>query len=181
MLKGIFGHFKTIMRHKWEVFKISAKVGIPIRGLLHDLSKFSPSEFFVGAKYYTGKRSPNEGERKDFGFSTAWIHHKGIERHHFEHWRDYDPNTGIERPVEMPVIFLKEMFCDRVAASKTYMGKDYTDCEPLKYFLKAKGKRSIGEKTSDRLELFLTVLAEKGEKEAFKFVREYRIKDADSK
>lgn len=178
-MRGAVGHAKTILKHKWEVFLLSVKVGIPFRGLLHDLSKFSPTEFIVGARFYSGKRSPNEGERAEIGYSTAWIHHKGKERHHFEHWRDYDPKTGIERPVEMPLIFLKEMFCDRVAASKVYMGEGYTDEEPLKYFLKAKGKRSIGEKTSQRLELFLTILSEKGEKEACRFVKEYKITDSE--
>ena len=42
---NIFGHLKTITKHKWVVFKLSIKAGIPIRGLLHDLSKYSPTEF----------------------------------------------------------------------------------------------------------------------------------------
>ena len=174
-MNRFFGHLKTVLRHKKEVFRLSLKVGIPYRGFMHDMSKFAPTEFFQGVKYFTGTKSPNEGERNEKGYSEAWIHHKGIERHHFEHWRDYDPSTGIERAVEMPLIYLKEMFCDRVAASKVYMGKNYTDGAPLQYFLRAKGKRLIGEKTSDRLEMFLTVLSEKGENEACRFVKEYKI------
>ena len=58
-IKNIFGHLKTITKHKWVVFKLCIKAGIPIRGILHDLSKYSLTEFIESAKYYQGgKRSP---------------------------------------------------------------------------------------------------------------------------
>jgi len=64
------------------------------QGLLHDLSKYSPVEFLVGCKYYQGTRSPNNAEREDIGVSTSWLHHKGRNKHHFEHWVDYSVNDG---------------------------------------------------------------------------------------
>ena len=72
-----FRHFKTITKHRHQVIRHCFKAGIGFQGLFHDLSKYSPSEFIVGAKYYQGSRSPNEGEREDYGYSKAWIHHKG--------------------------------------------------------------------------------------------------------
>ena len=60
----IINHFKTITEHKKEVLKGCIKAGIPLQGLMHDLSKYMPSEFIVGAIYYQGNRSPNEGERE---------------------------------------------------------------------------------------------------------------------
>ena len=73
------------------VLKHCIKAGIFWRGLLHDLSKYSPSEFLAGVKYFQGNRSPNEMERELFGYSSAWLHHKGRNRHHFEYWNDCIP------------------------------------------------------------------------------------------
>lgn len=169
-------HFITITRHRNKVIGNCFRAGIPIRGLLHDLSKYSPYEFIVGAKHYQGTRSPNEGERESYGYSKAWMHHKGRNRHHFEYWTDYDCVTKQIKAVEMPKKFVIEMFCDRVAASKIYNGKNYTDSSPLEYFMKAKGIRLIHPKTSDEIEFLLTMLAEKGEKETFKYIRKIRRK-----
>ena len=60
------------------------KIGLYKQGLTHDLSKYSPTEFLVGYKYYQGNRSPNNAEREETGVSKAWLHHKGRNRHHFE-------------------------------------------------------------------------------------------------
>ena len=127
---NIWGHFKTITRHRHQVIKHCKKAGILWQGLFHDLSKYSPSEFVVGAKFYQGTRSPNEMERKVFGYSRAWMHHKGRNKHHFEYWTDYNPETRTYGPVKMPLRHVKEMFCDRVAASKIYQGEKYTDAHP---------------------------------------------------
>ena len=164
-------HFRTITKHRHEVIKNSAKAGILWQGLLHDLSKYSCTEFRAGAKFYLGNRSPNEGERREFGYSRAWMHHKGRNRHHFEYWTDYNPETHIMSPVKMPIKYVKEMFCDRVAASKVYNGKNYTDGSSLEYFLKAKGRRVIHPETSDLLEKLFIMLKEKGEKETFKYIK----------
>ena len=104
----IINHFKTITEHKKEVLKGCIKAGIPLQGLMHDLSKYMPSEFIVGAIYYQGNRSPNEGEREAYGYSKAWMHHKGRNRHHFEYWTDYDTVTRIMSPVKMPYKYVAE-------------------------------------------------------------------------
>ena len=140
-MRNFFGHLNTIMRHRRKVILHCAKAGILYRGLLHDLSKYSPTEFIPGVRHFIGTRSPNEGERTLKGYSEAWMHHKGRNRHHFEYWTDYNPETKVVSPVKMPVVFVKEMFCDRVAASKVYQGKNYTDEHPYKYF--APGKSSV--------------------------------------
>ena len=159
------GHFKTITRHRHMVIKHCKKA------LFHDLSKYSPTEFIPGAKYYQGNRSPNEAEREEYGYSKAWLHHKGRNRHHFEYWTDYSPATRKMEGVKMPLRYVKEMFCDRVAASKIYMGDKYTDDAPLNYFMKAKKTRMIHPETSDLLEKLLRMLSEKGEDETFRYIR----------
>lgn len=169
----IIRHFITITRHRNQVIRHCFKCGIGWQGLGHDLSKYSPAEFFPGARFWTGTKSPQEGERREYGYSPAWLHHKGRNRHHFEYWTDYDPVTRKVSPVKMPARFVAEMFCDRVAASKIYQGKNYTDRHPLLYFEKAKANRFIHPETSDELERLLRILAEEGEEKAFAAVREY--------
>jgi hypothetical protein len=82
-------HFCTITRHRWLVRRGCFKIGLYWQGLTHDLSKYAPVEFWNGARYYQGTRSPNDMEREATGMSQAWLHHKGRNRHHFEYWVDY--------------------------------------------------------------------------------------------
>lgn len=164
-------HFITITRHRHCVMAHCFRAGIGLQGLFHDLSKYGPTEFLSGARYYQGTRSPNELERELFGYSRAWLHHKGRNRHHFEYWHDVNPETKLYAPVPMPLRFLKEMFCDRVAASKIYQGKNYTDEHPLHYFLRGDARRMMHPKTADQLEAWLRMLAEQGERATFAQIR----------
>lgn len=164
-------HFKTITHHRHKVIGHCMKAGIGWQGLWHDMSKYSPSEFWRGAKYYKGTCSPNVGEREERGYSEAWLHHKGRNRHHFEFWTDYSAVLRKIIPVKMPLRYVAEMFCDRVAASKIYKGKDYKDSDPLDYFQHGKANRFIHPETSDLLERLLVMLAERGEKETFAYLR----------
>ncbi len=164
-------HFHTITRHRHQVIKNCFRAGIFWQGLRHDLSKYSLTEFIPGAKYYQGDRSPNAQEREVNGYSVAWLHHQGRNKHHFEYWQDYNPKTRLKEPVKMPLRYVKEMFCDRVAASKIYYGNSYTDDMPLAYFEKGKHCRAIHPETSELIEHLLTMLKEKGEKETFRYIR----------
>ena len=170
MNKG-FAHFKTVIKHRHMVIRHCKKAGILKQGLFHDLSKFSPTEFKPGAKFFLGNRSPNEGEREEYGYSLAWIHHKGRNKHHFEYWTDYNAKTRVLEPVKMPIKYVKEMFCDRVAASKIYMKENYNDSCPLEYFMRSKGKRVIHKETSAFLEKLLVMLKDEGEDKVFEYLR----------
>lgn len=166
-------HFKTITKHRHAVIRNCFKAGIPLQGLRHDLSKYLPSEFIPGAKFYQGTRSPNEAEREKYGYSAAWLHHKGRNKHHFEYWTDYNPAERRVMPVKMPRRYVAEMFCDRVAASKIYQGKNYTDEHPIYYFTRGKERRVIHSETSAELETLLTMLKEKGESETFAYLKKW--------
>lgn len=168
----ILKHFITVTRHRHRVMTHCFRAGIGWQGLWHDLSKYSPAEFWVGARYYQGHRSPNEEERRIHGYSRAWMHHKGRNRHHYEYWTDYHPETKLVEPVKMPLRYVAEMFCDRVAASKIYRGKEYADGDPLAYFLNAKARRRIHPETAALLEGWLQMLAEQGEDAAFAHIRQ---------
>lgn len=166
-----FLHFRTITRHRHRVIAHCFRAGIGFQGLFHDLSKYSPTEFFPGARYYQGSRSPNERERELFGYSLAWMHHKGRNRHHFEYWTDLNPATKMYEPVPMPMRYVKEMFCDRVAASKIYQGKNYTDAHPLAYFTRGNARAKMHSTTADLLQEWLTMLAEQGEDATFFYIK----------
>lgn len=172
---NITGHFKTITRHRHLVMKNCFKAGIPINGLLHDLSKYSPAEFIPGImNYEEGKRSPNEHEREVKGYSSAWLHHKGRNKHHFEYWFDISTKTKQYEPLRMPLCYLKETFCDRVAACKIYKGENYKDSDPLEYYLSKRpdaGYSLLHPCTACILEKWLRMLATEGEKATFDHIR----------
>lgn len=171
-------HFKTITYHKYLVMQGCFRVGLYWQGLTHDLSKYMPSEFFVGAKYYQGTRSPNNAEREAKGYSSAWLHHKGRNKHHYEYWIDYSMKDieGGMRPAQMPVRYVIEMFMDRVAASKVYNKENYKDSDPLKYFLSGKNQDLLHPKTRKQLEILLRMLAKRGETETFAYIRKRILK-----
>lgn len=171
MMNRFIGHLTTVIRHRHMVMIHCFKAGIIKRGLLHDLSKFSPTEFIPGVTYFQGNRSPNEREREVEGASKAWMHHKGRNRHHFEYWTDYNPKIRKMEPVKMPDVFIFEMFCDRVAASKIYNGADFNYNMPLEYYMRGKTHRLIESETAAKLEFLLRMLAEKGEKKTFRYIR----------
>ena len=165
-------HFKTITRHRWLVRGGCFRVGLYWQGLTHDLSKYSPTEFRSGAKYFQGTRSPNAAEREDKGYSEAWIHHKGRNRHHYEYWTDMSRETLNYESVPMPRKYLVEMVMDRRAACIVYQGVNYKDDSALIYFNKSRERELMHEKTRRELHYILTMLAEQGEKETFRFLKE---------
>ena len=157
--------------------KYCFKVGLYKQGLLHDLSKYSPSEFILGVIYYQGTRSPNAAEREKKGYSAAWLHHKGRNKHHYEYWLDYSPNAEVGlQGNKMPVRYVVEMFIDRMAACKTYYGEDYRNDSPLNYFLKNQGHYTMHEDTMELLEKLLTMLANEGEEPTLKYIKKVLLK-----
>ncbi len=179
-------HFKTITKHRREVRRLCFKIGLYRQGLTHDLSKYSPSEFIPGCWYYQGFRSPNDQERQLTGCSRSWMHHKGRNRHHFEYWidypsqemRDFVKNGGTRmgllpqfQAVEMPLKYVAEMFCDRVAACKVYKGDAYTQADPLAYQDKMRPHVFMHPETEALITELLTVLRDRGEEEACRHIR----------
>ena len=164
-------HFITITNHRHKVIAHCFRAGIGWQGLGHDLSKYSPAEFFPGAKYYQGTRSPGEAQRESEGYSAMWLHHQGRNKHHYEYWFDYVPAARAYTAVKMPVRYVAEMFCDRMAACKTYQKEQYTDRSALAYFMRGQARSRMHPETAALLEGWLRTLAEQGEQEAFAAVR----------
>ncbi len=109
-LTKIKGHLSTINKHKAVVTWLCFRCGLYKQGLLHDLSKYTPTELKTGFKYYQGFRSPIDAQKEAEGCSMSWLHHKGRNPHHWEYWLD-NAKTGVcAQP--MPKRYVYEMFCD---------------------------------------------------------------------
>ena len=169
-------HFITITRHRWLVRGGCFRVGLYWQGLTHDLSKYSPTEFLTGARYYQGTRSPNAAEREEKGYSEAWMHHKGRNRHHYEYWTDMNMGSRQYESVVMPRKYLAEMVMDRRAACIVYQGKDYHPSSALEYLERSRERNLMHPETVRQLRYILTMLAEKGEKETFRYIKKDVLK-----
>ena len=168
LLKNGWNHFRTITEHKWVVMQGCFQVGLYKQGILHDLSKYTPEEFRTGVLYFQGNRSPNAAA----GYSRAWLHHKGRNKHHYEYWIDLavDKSEGLQG-MKIPVNYVVEMFMDRVAASKIYAKGDYTDSHPLNYYKKSWKYMTIHPDSRKLLERLLLMLSRCGEERTFAYIR----------
>ena len=176
--KAFFLHLHTINRHRRMVRRHCFRVGLYWQGLVHDLSKYSPTEFWAGVKYYQGVRSPNVAERNINGYSKAWIHHKGRNKHHYEYWTDYSIETG--NPLEyvrMPRRYFVESLMDRIAANKVYAGATYKDSDPLDYLLTRDSESHMNKEDHAEFLRILTMLARDGEKRTFEYLRKVYLKE----
>ena len=162
MIKNMFKHFITITKHKWVVFKLCVKIGIPWRGFVHDLSKYSKTEFLESAKYYKGTYSPIQACKQENGYSQAWLHHKGKNKHHLEYWYDY------KAPVSMPMLpytYTLEMICDTLAAGIIYNGKNWNNSTQLEYWKRELQRDEKEPKINVHMKNLLTEVYEQVSKE----------------
>ena len=139
-IKNFVLHLNLVNKHRFTVFKLCVKAGVPFRGLVHDLSKYSPTEFFESVKYYDGNKSPISNCKKENGYSKAWLHHKGRNKHHIEYWYDYAAPE--ETPI-MPYKYTVEMICDTLAAGITYQKEKWTKDYQLQYYLNDRNKKRV--------------------------------------
>ena len=165
MLKKIWLHFKLITKHRLLVLKLCAKAGLIWRGLTHDLSKYGPTEFFESSKYYVGYKSPIQVAREEREYSSAWLHHKGRNKHHEEYW--YDFNAPVKAPV-IPYKYTVEMLCDNLAAGMTYKRKDFKKEYPLWYWKNVKNMDLFHPKMQAFFEDVYEEIAKKGIDEVLK-------------
>ena len=171
----LFKHLKIINKHKYHVTKLCFRCGLYKQGVLHDLSKYSFIELRTGAKYYDdGTRSPNGIERKLTGCSKAWLHHKGRNKHHWEYWVDFDSRGAT--PSKMPINYVVEMFCDRVAATYVYSGKNYNCKAPLEYYERTNFYYIMEEQTNQILVDMLTYLANNGLDKTIIYIKKQYLK-----
>lgn len=171
-LERLFGHIGTVIKHKRYVRYGCFRMGIYMQGIMHDMSKFSPTEFIPSVKYYSGTFSPNATSRVLTGVSASWLHHKGRNKHHFEYWIDYV--AGGEAKLEgcrMPLKYVAEMVADRYAACVAYNRDSYTCADPWNYYAKGSEHITIDADTRAVLEAALKKMRDEGEDAAFAYMR----------
>lgn len=133
---------KYLFRHKWFVFQAGRKLGVNwFQLLIHDWSKFLPSEWFPYANYFYGNYpSEMEHTENDFGqkhfihpekktkeywerrFNIAWLHHQKRNKHHWQYWVLMN-DDGTIQAMEIPDKYLNEMIADWCGAGRAITGK----------------------------------------------------------
>ena len=140
--KNILKHWRKIHLHRKWVRYYCFLAGIPWRGLVHDLSKYSPTEFFESARYYVGTSSPINAAKKDRGYSIAWLHHKGRNRHHWAYWSDEFSKGTIIYP--MPKNDFVELVCDFLGAAHAYTESNFSYTNELEWWKKDREDNNKG-------------------------------------
>ena len=161
-------HLKTVLIHKYHVFRACIDCGIPFRGLVHDLSKLSLSEIYI-YKYYSGTYSPIVNEKKSIGYSSAWQHHKCRNKHHWQYWLDEE--DGSIYPIKIPIKYLIELVCDYIGAGKAYDKTKWTKDTPLNYYNTQKDKIIMHKDSKQLLEDIFIMISEEGWYKASRYLK----------
>ena len=155
-----FKYLFYIIRHKWYVMIECFKRGLIWRGLLHDLSKLLPDEFFPYMNWFYNKYGVNienkqKIDNKDVrkhkkffdNFNKAWLKHQHRNKHHYQYWNLlYD--DGTEKQLKIPDKYKIEMLCDWIGAGKAIIGKNNIK----DWWNKTKDKKKINKKVFKWLE-----------------------------
>lgn len=175
-MKKYFKYFITICKHKWFVFKECFACGIVWQGIIHDMSKFGKTEFFSSAKYFCEDKSPHYGDAAENGYSLAWLHHKGHNKHHWEFWTDFNEEDGSIKVNKIPYKYVVEMVCDWVGAGKVYSKDKWTNSSPIEYYYKVRKGRHFNKKTETLIVHFLRVIENEGLEEFHKQAKSELLK-----
>ena len=170
MIRNFFLHLHTVNTHRFLVCRFCFMMGLYRQGLLHDLSKYSPVEFWPGVRYFQGNRSPIDAERKEKGYSLGWLHHKGHNRHHWQYWMDQKNGNQVYF-IDPPIRYVKEMVADRIAACMVYQKENYHPSSALEFLHKSRETPLIPQKTREKLEEYLTIVAENDLRTALHIIR----------
>ena len=162
-MKNFIGHLKTVLKHKRCVAHYCFMCGLYIQGILHDMSKFSPTEFWESVKYWQGNRSPIDACKEENGYSMAWFHHRGRNKHHWEYWMD-DFEKGCI-PKKMPFQYALEMICDYLGAGRAYCGKNFTMQSEWEWWQNKKKVVKMHSDTFKLVEILMNRMNEIGIKE----------------
>jgi len=140
-MKRHFKYLSYVIRHKWFVFRAGLMTGAPLwRLIIHDWSKFLPSEWFPYVHYFHQTKDEKWNEWADantrYGcaeaaphghfaserFSVAWLHHQNRQPHHWQYWCLIQ-DDGQVAALPMPEKFVREMVADWAGAGRAITGK----------------------------------------------------------
>lgn len=164
-------HFKTITKHKWYVAQACFKSGLIFQGIIHDLSKYSPTEFVSSARFFQGDKSPIKAEKSKYGYSFAWQHHMGVNKHHWQYWIDFEDGELVV--IEMPPKYLAEMLCDWIGAGKAYNKGNWNIDTFKTWYANNKDKIILHTLTRDYIELVIDNVTD--EEDLYKWIDVHKI------
>ena len=140
-----FKYLKYLIRHKWYVFVACCRVTkdlkykwrLIILGIVHDWSKFRPSEYIPYARYFYGDYPKHNEVTAGFKYNYTGLYHEDIERrfdkawlyhihrnkHHWQHWL-LQEDDGPLKKIPIPMLYLLEMIADWRGAGMAITGKD---------------------------------------------------------
>lgn len=154
-------YLKYVLRHKWYVFLYGCQLGIPWLALLHDNSKFRPSEWFAYVEFFYGgphpewasitgyekthyfdfaRRRSKEGVKEAFDY--AWLHHQKRNKHHWQYWVLTNDTEGV-RALFMPDRYRREMLADWKGAGRAINGVE----DALGWYRKNRDKMTLHPET----------------------------------
>ncbi len=114
-------YLRYLIRHKWFVFLECCRRGIVWRGLIHDWSKFLPSEFIPYMNHFYGDKPPEIGKNGvgdgDKAFDFAWLCHQKRNKHHWQWWV-LPKDDGTVRPLPIKEPYRTEMLCDWIGVGR---------------------------------------------------------------
>lgn len=159
-----FKYLKYLLIHKWYVMIECFKKGLIVRGLIHDISKLLPDEFFPYMNWFYGKygvefenspieingckkRGYDKYKKCEVSFNKAWLKHQKRNKHHWQYWVLIKDSGDIILQ-EMPAKYIKEMACDWIGAGKAIKGRN----EVIEYYSKMKDKTMLNEKSRKAFE-----------------------------
>ena len=155
-LKNMILHARKICIHcKWVRYYCRL-AGIPLRGWLHDLSKYSPAEFFESSRYYVGTSSPINEAKRIQGISYAWLHHRGRNRHHHLYWYDNIEEGGYCHLI--PKKDFTELVCDFLGAARAYNENEFSYHKELIWWYKKRDTLKMNEKNKIMLDDIFSTL-----------------------
>ena len=174
-IKNIWLHLRKIQTHRKWVRHYCFGIGLYKQGLLHDLSKYSPTEFWESVKYYQGTSSPIDASKAENGYSMAWFHHRGRNYHHYEMWQDDFDHGGT--PILMPYKYFAEMICDYLAAGRAYMGKKFSFVAENEWWKKKRVKGlAMPENQMEMIDFIFNQLAEREERDGMAWTEKWLTK-----
>ncbi|MFW6172590.1 MAG: DUF5662 family protein [Elusimicrobiota bacterium] len=125
-MKKYYLYLKYVVIHKVYVFIECCKLGILLRGILHDFSKFYPSEMIPNVKFHYGPdkkviRNKSGYYRKfecgDEIFESSYLLHVRRNDHHWHYW-SVTKDDGTTKEFPMSNGARKEMLADWIGAAK---------------------------------------------------------------
>ena len=141
-IKRHIAYLKYVLRHKWFVLLASRKLKCSLwRALVHDLSKFLPSEWFPYAECFY-KKDGTKQYNETIKFNIAWRLHQHRNKHHYQYWI-LQCDDGRSVPLPMPEKYVREMIADWTGAGMATSGRS----SPVSWYMDNAHKITLHEDT----------------------------------